>query len=274
MPIQSIYNCKDYRQFIKSYYLERKDSHPSFSLKHLSKAAGLRSPNYIKLIMDGQRNLTISNIHGIAKALSLQGAELDFFETLVLHNQSSTSDEKRYYEARQRALKAKAPLSKRKMTPTSILAQWYYPALLLYFHDRSKDDAIRIAGKELRISATEIEASFEFFKQLGLIVDNGIRCQLTNQQLSIHDPKALSQAQKAFLLGQIQASLREFQRQYAKGSAKFVSHALTVPNDGVAMATKRLLNFLEELTKEMDQQIEGKPFRVLQFNTQIFFPSA
>ena len=53
----NIYNFSDYRDFLKDRYRQLKEADPVFSFRHFSKQAGFGSPNYLKLVMDGKRNL-------------------------------------------------------------------------------------------------------------------------------------------------------------------------------------------------------------------------
>ena len=57
-----IYNYLDYRQFIQAYYSAAKENTKSMSFRYLSRRAGFSSPNFIKLVMDGQRNLSAIRI--------------------------------------------------------------------------------------------------------------------------------------------------------------------------------------------------------------------
>lgn len=272
--MQAIYTYKNYRDALRDFYEDAKVHRASFSFKTFSHDAGFHSPNYLKLIIDGERNLTVANIHGVCKVLSLKGAEIEYFEALVLYNQASSPTEARYYEMRLRRLKDQAPKTKRKLPPNlGILQQWYYPALLLYCHDQAAETAIATAIRELKLPRKDILDAIALFKNLQLLDEHEGRFQISQQQLTIHDPKNLSLAQQEFLRGQIELSMQEFKRQYGKGSAKFISHALTIPADGVEIANARLLAVFEELTKEMDGLIANdKPFQVMQVNAQMFVP--
>ena len=51
------FQFQDYREFLRAYYAERK-THAKISYRAFSRRAGLGSPNYLKLVMDGARNLS------------------------------------------------------------------------------------------------------------------------------------------------------------------------------------------------------------------------
>lgn len=64
-----------------------------------SRRAGLRSTNYLKLVMEGLRNLSPEMASRFAGALKLEGNEADYFCELVQYNQARTTRERtRAYE--------------------------------------------------------------------------------------------------------------------------------------------------------------------------------
>ncbi len=67
----NIYNFSDYRDFLKDRYRQLKEADPVFSFRHFSKQAGFGSPNYLKLVMDGKRNLSAEAVFKFAKGLRL-----------------------------------------------------------------------------------------------------------------------------------------------------------------------------------------------------------
>ena len=51
-----VFDYLNYRAFLRDYYVERKRK-GKVSFRSFSQRAGLKSPNYLKLVMDGERNL-------------------------------------------------------------------------------------------------------------------------------------------------------------------------------------------------------------------------
>lgn len=82
----------DYRQYLKDFYIYKKQTQSSlvrsYSYATFSAAADIKSPNYLKLIIDGQRNLSSSMIRKFAKALQLSKSEIEEFEALVNYGQA------------------------------------------------------------------------------------------------------------------------------------------------------------------------------------------
>src|SRR5690606_25264058 len=83
----------DYRQYLADYYayrkhLSRNDIRP-YNYQVFSAAANIKSPNYLKMIIEGRRNLSDEMIGKFAKALNLDKAQGEDFRLLVLFSQSS-----------------------------------------------------------------------------------------------------------------------------------------------------------------------------------------
>src|SRR5439155_22843785 len=58
-----------------------------------ARRAGIRSQNYLKVVMDGRRSLTSRNVPKFIKGLGLAGPQAEYFEALVNLNQARDSVE-------------------------------------------------------------------------------------------------------------------------------------------------------------------------------------
>src|SRR3954469_6473209 len=89
-----VFEYSNYRSFLRDLYEFEKAAHRKFSFRYFSKQAGFSSPNFLKLVIEGKRNLSIESIARFAKALKLNKEEATFFRALVLFNQASTTEER------------------------------------------------------------------------------------------------------------------------------------------------------------------------------------
>ncbi len=82
-PRPDIRRYQDYRSFLVDFvaYLRKLD--PRFSFRRFARAAGFSSPNYLKLVMDGDRNLSIESAPRFVVGLGLDKEEGDVFGCLV-----------------------------------------------------------------------------------------------------------------------------------------------------------------------------------------------
>jgi len=128
-PLLSVYGYTDHRRYLFDYYQMRKDALRGYSYRAFSRAAGFSSPNYIKLVVDGQRNLSRQSIEKLVRALGLSAPMAAYFRHLVVMNLAKTDDEKQlHFEAMKRLV----PQAKRReLAPGAVayLSHWIYPVV-------------------------------------------------------------------------------------------------------------------------------------------------
>ena len=88
----SISDYMDYRKFLKDFYEFKRESTKHalrpYNYAIFSAAADIKSPNYLKMIIEGKRNLSDDMISKFSKACGMNKAESDEFSLLVLFNQA------------------------------------------------------------------------------------------------------------------------------------------------------------------------------------------
>ncbi len=58
---------RDYRNYLQQMVAYLKATHPRFSYRYFSRLAGYSSPNFLKLVAEGHRNMSIKSIVGFAR---------------------------------------------------------------------------------------------------------------------------------------------------------------------------------------------------------------
>src|ERR1700742_3239126 len=86
-----VFRYLDYRSYLADLYAAKKKR--GFSYRAFSRAAGLGAPNYLKLVIEGKRNLTPPMAARFAAACGLAGDAADYFQQLVAFNQASSSEQ-------------------------------------------------------------------------------------------------------------------------------------------------------------------------------------
>ncbi|MGZ3704302.1 MAG: TIGR02147 family protein, partial [Bdellovibrionota bacterium] len=89
-----IFQYGDYRTFLSDFYRSEKSRSPGFSYRSFARRAGLASPNYLKLVIDGSRPVTEKNLSAFLRGLKLSSAQADYFRTLVSMKESRDDKEK------------------------------------------------------------------------------------------------------------------------------------------------------------------------------------
>lgn len=173
-PMRPIYMYNDYRQFLKDRYAELKQTQASFSYRYFSKKAGFASPNFLKLVMDGQRNLSADGAHKFAQALKLGVKESRFFEILVQYNQSSEGAQKQSCYEQMLAFGDYRKAHHLVGAQYAYLKHWYYPAIVeLAQLKKFKEDPQWIAT-ELggNVSVRDVREAIQVVESIGLLQRN------------------------------------------------------------------------------------------------------
>ncbi len=83
----------DFRLYLKDFYnFKREQSRNEYRVYNyamFAAAANIKSPNYLRLIINGKRNLSVDMISKFALALSLNRFEVEEFKWLVLYGQET-----------------------------------------------------------------------------------------------------------------------------------------------------------------------------------------
>lgn len=90
----NVFSFIDYRAFLKAHYEHRKARSKTYSYRLFSRLAKVKSPNYLKLVIDGQRNLSPEMAERFASACKLDAEGAEYFVDLVAFNQAPTTKER------------------------------------------------------------------------------------------------------------------------------------------------------------------------------------
>lgn len=167
----SVYGYTDYRVYLRDFYAFRKDSQHGYSFRTFSKVAGFTSPNILKLVIDGERNISPEATQKFVKALGLKGQMAEYFGTLVRMNQAKTDADKDCYFG---VLQKLTPQSKRHQLHSEslkYLSHWLFPVIremasLKDFRDDPYWIARRLHGKA---SLPEITQALLFLTKEGFL---------------------------------------------------------------------------------------------------------
>ncbi|MCB0389722.1 MAG: TIGR02147 family protein, partial [Bdellovibrionales bacterium] len=84
-----VFEYTDFRLYLSDMYNYLKSTKPQFSYRYFSQKSGFSSPNFLKLVINGDRNLSEESILKFTNGLALDSVESEYFKILVHFNQSS-----------------------------------------------------------------------------------------------------------------------------------------------------------------------------------------
>jgi uncharacterized protein (TIGR02147 family) len=264
-----VFEYLDYRKYLRDYYRSRKGSGRGFSYRAFSRRAQLHSPNYLKLVIDGQRNLTGSMANRFAAACGLDGDDAAYFEHLVQFNQAKTSSERASFYDRLRSFRRYRRVQKLEIDHADYHSTWYVPAIReLAARADFRDDPEWIAKRVFpAITAAEAKRALEVLFRLGLVAkDQEGRVRQTDVHVSTgpetqgvhiatYHRTMMERASEAIDL--VKATQRDIS-----------SLTLCLGPQGLAELKRRIQTFRRELLKLSED--DPDPRQVVQLNMQLF----
>ncbi len=258
---------QDYRAYLRDFYDVKKASDTSFSFKRFSESAQLASPNYLKLVMDGERALTVSNIHRFAEALELTFEGTQYFEALVLRDQIKEPKHKAYYSARLSEFRRARPKSlTRKSASTTLLAEPSAMAVVVCLDQLPVENAVTTIAAMTGVKPEVIQKIIATLLRESLLKETGGKYSLTEEYIRFQDRKSKNSNQKLYVRAQIENSIRALDTQYAN-EAKFYCHTFTISLHSFQILQDKIAGWIDQL---MGQTNLEKPERVIQMNVQLF----
>lgn len=171
----NVYRYSDYRAYLTDHYRYAKEHEYGFSYRAFSKRAGIRSTNYLKLVTNGERNLSPAMAARFAKGCGLQGEAAEFFCELCAYCQATTTAERnRGYERLYRFRKFRA-VHHLLAEQADYHSNWYVPAIReLVRHPEFQEDPKWIAAQLVpKISPAQARQALKTLLSLGLLEREG-----------------------------------------------------------------------------------------------------
>ena len=264
---------KDYRTFVASYVLNQRKIEPLFNNVLLAKRAKLKSSNHLQMILSGKRDLTITTLHTLAKGMELLGAELDYFETMVLENQSGSKIEKNFYLKRmqdQRRILKEEKLDKSfKVNRSSLIENSDYAAISILANNLSKVEAIHSITNAINIPSKEAERMLAKMVATGGLLYNGERYSVQHRNLMVVNPIGLNLTQTKFMRDGLLENVKVFDAKYPQGAAKFLNLLFSAPAGSLVDIFEEL-KLKIELTRQSFSELSEEDLGVYRLQVQLY----
>ncbi len=264
-----VFQYLDYRAYLRDWYHAHNEGGRSLSFRAFARRAGLKSPNYLKLVMDGERNLTPQTAERFTRGLGLEGDGASYFVDLVAFNQASSSSERNKQYARLTSFRGYRKAHKIELAHAAYHSAWYMPAI------REMAASPSVAGdpdwiaERLVPPITRMEAlrAIETLIALGLLVrDDDGRLRQVDALVST-GPE---------IQGLHIANYHRAMMERAAASIDLVppeerdisSLTLCMGEDGLRRIKARVQRFRRELLEL--SELDDDPVQVVQINFQLF----
>ncbi len=179
--IPEVRQYMDYRKFLKDFYTVKKEKSKDYSYRVFTRKAGVGSPSHLKMVMDGQRNLTNQTLYKYLDAIGFKKKiDAKFFELLVNYNQEQDADRKieLFHEVMKE--KDKKGLSFLEKEQFNFLSQWHYVAIyvLVDLNDFKSDPEWITSKLRKKITKSNVEKAINALIKIGLLefdTERGLR---------------------------------------------------------------------------------------------------
>ncbi len=264
----NIYSYINYRTYLKDWYEEKKAANPKFSYRVMARLAGFASPNFLKLVMMGQRNLSKDGIGKVSEALHLKVKDDKFFETLVQFNQCQTREEKEQFYNQLCLFKAFSSIQKIETDSYEYLSSWYHVAIreIIALPDFKEDPAWIVKRLRKLVSEKEVKKSLAILLDLGLIErDESGALKQTSKNLAT-EPEVLDLSIANFHDNMIALAADSIDTD--PGTRDISSVTVPIDHKTYQEARRRIQDFRKELNVLLSSC--KSPDAVYQINFQIF----
>lgn len=263
-----LFSYGDYRAFLRDWYAHRK-AHGRVSYRSFAQRAKIGSPSYLKLVMDGQRNITPAMAQRFASACALDAEASAFFCELVRFNQADSPAERRAAYARLRSFPRYRELHPLEMARDEYHSSWFLPAVreMVACHGFTEDPAV-LAGQLMPpIKPAEAERALRTLLELGLVV-RGADGRLRQGEALVSSGDAASSVHLGNYHRQMIQRAAESLDTIPRAQRDISSVTLAVDETTLGQIVDAIAGFRRQLLELAATTPE--PTRVVQVNLQLF----
>lgn len=251
----------DYRAYLRAMITYLKSTRPQFSYRYFSRMAGFSSPNFLKLVAEGKRNMSTRSIAKFARGLGLDAQESEAFETLVQLGQAQSDEERnRHYQRLRRHARRHTSAARLEEAQYRVYSLWYtLPIRELLLHPDFEEDPAWI-GKRLspEVKPTEVRRALELLEEVGLAVrDEQGRLRPANTKIST-GPRVRSLAVRNFHRSMLDLASRALDGA-PKDQRDVTALTLTLTPKQFELVRARIAQFRRELLDIIDEDLRAEP---------------
>ena len=250
---------EDYRAYLRAMIRFLKATDANFSYRYFSRTAGFSSPNFLKLVAEGQRNLSERSISKFARGLALDPKEQEVFAELVRLDQARSDRERNQaYQRLRRRSRERRPAAKLEETYFRVQSLWYtQPIRELTQSADFKEDPSWI-GRRLSPTIRPAEAQ----KALDMMMEVGLLTRDAEGRLQpAESPFAAGVRVSALASRNCQRALLDRAREAVDtgADAMILSHVVALDSAGWEEVRDRVRQFEQELLDFARGRSENMP---------------
>lgn len=269
MPVD-VFAYLDVRAFLAAFYEAKKAASSAFSFRSFARKVGLRSPNHLKRVIDGERPLTPPMAVRYADAIGLEGDAHAYFLDLAAFSRVTTTDERNSAYERLTRYRRARDAHKLEMAHAAYHATWYLPAIreLVTVPGFQENDAWIAKTLVPPITRAEASDAIDTLLALGLLVRDGAGRLVQGEALVTTGPETrglhIANYHRAMLV-----RAAESIDLVSRTERDISSLTFACSDDVAAEIKKRIVAFRRELIALVSASTVPAN-RVVQLNVQLF----
>lgn len=265
-----IYNYIDYREFLKNYFSKEKETNHHFSFRYFARISGFTSPGFLKMVMDGERNLSPASINKLSKGVKLNPKEAAYFEALVLFTQSDNPKDRGLYFERLSSLKPHAKIQGIEKDQYEYFTQKHYVILReMVALPHFKEDPVWIAQHiETLIKPKDVEHALSVLMRLGLIKRNETG-RLIQADASLSTPPEVNSVEVYNFHREMLDEAKEVMLKVPPEVRDVSSLTIPIPLESIKGIKEKIQNFRDQIMSDINKGSTNY-HEVYQLNIQLF----
>ncbi len=171
----NVFDFSNHRVYLKEALAEKKSADSSFTHRYLCSKLGLRTSNFILLVIQGKRDLSSELAQRLAVIFGLQELESEYFLWMVLFAQSKTNLEKENYWKQMLTCRSRSQTAKILESQYEYYSHWYNPVIreLVAVSGIEWDARTLSTALKPKVPAVQVRHSIELLEKLGMIRREG-----------------------------------------------------------------------------------------------------
>lgn len=264
-----VYNYLDYRAFLKEMVAYKKQKSAGFSYRSFSRIAGFKSPNFLQLVVNGQRNLTNESIAKVTKGFALKKQEREFFENMVFMNQAKSHEEKDHYYKKMRGARGYAKINRVEKEQYEYFSRWYYPVIreLVTLGEANYPPEKLAAMLKPGISTAEVARAVHLLERLNMIKRDKSGKWVQSDRILTPGPDIQSLILINLHKELLRISMEALDR-FPAEQREFNSMILSTRKENIPVIKEKMKKFRDEILELISDDAPSD--QVLQLNLQLF----